>query len=166
MWLVAGTIVALGVSGCAASSAQAAQSSRPTSAQSAGPSATSTAEAPARVACEGALIELQVSSNDLTSGETVEVSTTPEHCLVTKEWAGDIIVRLENGNPDVSPDTSTGVRIEAGTSQPVTVKIPAGLEGVGYIMLEQDLNCEDLFHQVHADCYFPYADVTIEASGG
>jgi hypothetical protein len=91
----------------------------------------------------------------------VEITTAPEQCLVTEEWAGDIIVRDVNAPVDTDPDTETGSRIDTGTPQPVTVTIPAGLEGDVYIMLEPDLDCEDW-----GDCYYPFAAATIEAPGG
>jgi hypothetical protein len=160
--LMAAGAVVLVLVGCTAGPA----SVSPADPQIAEPSTTHTAEASGRTECDsGTTLNLRVSANNPTAGETVEVSTTPGHCLVTKEWEGDVIVRIETADPNTNPDTPTGVRLEAGTVQPVTVEIPAGLEGVGYIMLEPDVNCEAQFGDAVGDCYFPYADITIEPSG-
>lgn len=148
----------LALSGCSAGS-----SPSPTAVPGAAPST----QVVAHSACEDTPLSLHVSSTTVTAGAEVEVSTTPEHCLVTEEWEGEIIVRLESKDPaerdaavarNENPDTATGVRIEAGTPQPVVVEIPSGLAGDAYLMLKPDQDCEGL-----ADCYYPYVEISIAA---
>jgi hypothetical protein len=148
-------VAALAVSGCTPAPVPSAvpASSSPATAQN--------SESPRRTACETTALTLTVTPTNPSAGETVHVATAPEHCLVSAEWEGRVIVRQENAPVDTNPDTPTGTRIETGTSQPVAVKIPGGLEGDVFIMLEPDRSCEDL-----GDCYFPFAEITIEAPGG
>jgi len=103
-------------------------------------------------ACEHTSLMLHITPFTSTAGETVAVTTTPEHCLVTDVWEGEVIVRLDSG------DTPTGSRIERGSAQPVIVTIPSGLAGDGYIMLDPDQDCEPT-----ADCHYPFAEIRIEA---
>ena len=116
---------------------------------------TPSAELPTGSQCEQTPLMLQVTPFTSTAGETVTVSTTPAHCLVTDEWEGEVMVRLGSG------DTLTGTRIEVGSTQPVVVTIPSGLTGDGYIMLVPDTNCEDA--RWTADCHYPFAEIRIEA---
>jgi hypothetical protein len=141
-WFVAVGVVTLAVSGCTAGtdpSVMPATSS---------PATVESSQSPSRTVCETTAPTLTVTSSNPTAGETVQVATAPEECLVSEEWEGEIIVRRENTPPDTSPDTLTGSRLDAGTKQPVTVRIPAGLEGPATIMLVPDLDCEGL-----GDCH-------------
>jgi hypothetical protein len=110
---------------------------------------------PTDAACEQTPLMLQIAPSTPRAGETVTVTTTPEHCAVTDVWEGEVIVRLESG------DIPTGSRVEKGSTQPVVVTIPSGITGTGYIMLVPDRDCEDVFST--ADCHYPFAEVTIEA---
>lgn len=112
-------------------------------------------EQPTGAACEQTPLKLQITSSTPTASETVAVTTMPGHCAVTDRWEGEVIVRLGSG------DIPTGSRIEKGSTQPVTVTIPSGITGTGYIMLVPDRDCEDV--PFTADCYYPFAEVTIEA---
>jgi hypothetical protein len=157
LWLVSAVVATLAVSGCT-------PGTQPSAAPTAPPSSSAPArspDSPTRTACENTVLTLSIAPSNPTAGETVEITTAPEQCLVTEEWAGDIIVRNVNAPVDTDPDTETGSRIDTGTPQPLTVTIPAGLEGDVYIMLEPDLDCEDW-----GDCYYPFAAATIEAPGG
>lgn len=141
LWLAAAGLIVLGLPGCTASP------TIPT------PPAASTGEAPpSDSACEHTLLTLQATPSSAEAGETVTVKTTPERCPVTHVWEGELIVRLD------SRDTPTGSRIETGSTQPIVVTIPSGLTGDGYIMLDPDRDCEPI-----ADCYFPFANIRIEA---
>ncbi|PXA72795.1 hypothetical protein [Cryobacterium arcticum] len=106
--------------------------------------------------CEQTPLMLRATPSAPTAGETVTVTTTPEHCPVTDALAGEVIVRLGTG------DTPTGARIEKGSGQAVVVTIPSGLTGDGYLMLVPDRDCEDVL--TTADCHYPFAEVTIEAA--
>jgi len=101
---------------------------------------------------------LRVTPSPATAGDTVTVTTTPEHCPITDALAGDVIVRLGTG------DTPTGARIERGATQPVAVTVPAGLAGDGYLMLVPDQDCADVL--TTADCHYPFAEITIVAPVG
>jgi hypothetical protein len=105
--------------------------------------------------CEQTPLMLRATPPTTTAGETVTVTTTPEHCPITDGLAGEIIVRLGSG------DTPTGARIEKGSSQPVVVTVPSELRGDGYIMLVPAQDCEDVL--TTADCHYPFAEMTIEA---
>jgi hypothetical protein len=104
--------------------------------------------------CEQTPLMLRATPPSSTAGETVTVTTTPEHCPITDAMAGEVIVRLGSG------DTPTGARIEKGTNQSVVVTVPSELTGDGYIMLVPDRDCEDLL--ITADCHYPFAQITIE----
>lgn len=111
--------------------------------------------APNDLACDHISLMLNVTPLDVVAGETVTVTTTPAHCPVTDVWAGEVIVRLGNG------DTPTGSRIEVDSTLPVTVTIPATLAGDGYLMLVPDQDCGDVTRA--ADCHYPFAEITIES---
>lgn len=103
--------------------------------------------------CEQTPLMLRVTPPAATAGESVTVTTTPEHCPITNALAGEVIVRLGSG------DTPTGTRIEKGSGQSVVVTVPSDLTGDGYLMLVPDRDCED----ATADCHYPFAEITIEA---
>jgi hypothetical protein len=105
--------------------------------------------------CEQTPLILRVTPSTSTAGETVTVTTTPEHCPITDSTEGEVIVRLGSG------DTPTGARIEKGSGQSVVVTVPSELTGDGYIMLVPDRDCEDV--HATADCHYPFAEMTIEA---
>jgi hypothetical protein len=105
--------------------------------------------------CEHTSLMFHITPSTVTAGQTVAVTTTPEDCPITEALAGEVIVRLGNG------DTATGTRIEMDSPQPVTVSIPPGLAGTGFIMLVPDQDCVDVLST--ADCHYPFADITIEA---
>ncbi|MET0989285.1 MAG: hypothetical protein ABWY54_01430 [Glaciihabitans sp.] len=149
-WPAAASVMVLALCGCAA------DTTPPTT--STAPVTSSVAEAATRTECENTALTLTVIPAKPTAGQQVEVSTAPEQCLVTGVWTGEIIVRIEGADAGTNSDTRTGTRIEAGTSQPVTVEIPSGIEGTGYIMLQPDEDCDDF-----GDCYYPYAEITINA---
>ena len=108
--------------------------------------------------CDQISLMLRVTPSPATAGDTVTVTTTPEHCPITDALAGDVIVRLGTG------DTPTGARIERGATQPVAVTVPAGLAGDGYLMLVPDQDCADVL--TTADCHYPFAEITIVAPLG
>ena len=108
--------------------------------------------------CDQISLMLRVTPSPATAGDTVTVTTTPEHCPITDALAGDVIVRLGTG------DTPTGARIERGATQPVAVTVPAGLAGDGYLMLVPDQDCADVL--TTADCHYPFAEITIVAPVG
>ncbi|TFC87771.1 hypothetical protein [Cryobacterium sp. TMT4-31] len=105
--------------------------------------------------CEQTPLMLRVTPPTSIAGETVTVTTTPEHCPITDATEGEVIVRLGSG------DTPTGARIEKGSGQSVVVTVPSELTGDGYIMLDPDRDCEDV--PATADCHYPFAEMTIEA---
>ena len=106
--------------------------------------------------CEFIPLMLRATASTVTAGETVSVTTTPAHCPITDALAGEVVLRFGSG------DTPTGIRMEAGSTEPVVVTVPPGLTGDGYIMLVPDQDCEDTIGT--ADCFYPFATVTIEGA--
>jgi hypothetical protein len=106
--------------------------------------------------CEFIPLMLRATASTVTAGDTVSVTTTPAHCPITDALAGEVVLRFGSG------DTPTGIRMEAGSTEPVVVTVPPGLTGDGYIMLVPDQDCEDTIGT--ADCFYPFATVTIEGA--
>ena len=106
--------------------------------------------------CEFIPLMLRASASTVTAGETVSVTTTPAHCPITDALAGEVVLRFGTG------DTPTGIRMAAGSTEPVVVTVPPGLTGDGYIMLVPDRVCEDTLGT--ADCFYPFATVTVDSA--
>ena len=106
--------------------------------------------------CEFISLMLRAAPSTATAGETVSVTTTPAHCPITDELAGEVVLRFGTG------DTPTGIRMDPGTAQPVAVTVPSELSGDGYIMLVPDQDCADKTQT--ADCFYPFATVTVDSA--
>lgn len=104
--------------------------------------------------CEFISLMLRATPSNVAAGETVSVTTRPGHCPITDVWAGELVLRFGSG------DTPTGARMESGSTEPVTVTVPSGLTGDGYLMLVPDRDCADAAGT--ADCHYPFATVTVE----
>ncbi len=86
------------------------------------------------------------------AGQAVSVALTPAGCAVDDEWAGELIVRTDDG------DARTGSRLEVGEST-VSVDLPPHVTGAAMLMLMPDDDCEPV--AATADCHFPYVEVRI-----
>jgi hypothetical protein len=106
--------------------------------------------------CKFISLMLSAAPSTATAGETVSVTTTPAHCPITDELAGEVVLRFGTG------DTPTGIRMDPGTTQPVAVTVPSELAGDGYIMLVPDQDCADGTQT--ADCFYPFATVTVDSA--
>lgn len=86
------------------------------------------------------------------AGQAVFVALTPAGCAVGDEWAGELIVRTDEG------DTRTGARLEVGETT-VSVDLPPHVTGAAMLMLMPDDDCEPV--AATADCHFPYVEIRI-----
>jgi hypothetical protein len=84
------------------------------------------------------------------AGDSVSVGLDPETCDLDEAYYGEIIVR---GTREVT----TGVEVDAETSFPLDVALPADLRpGPVLVMLARP--CNDVGT---ADCHFPFFELTI-----